>query len=164
MIVDSSVLIHLSRIGRLSLLKNFFETVIITEDVFRETVVEAKGKVGVSAIEQAIGKWISVQKLKDKKAPKKIAGLEGITPADASLIVLAEEAKDSLLSNDYVLICVARARHVEAWWLTTFILNLVAKKTISKKKGKQVLLELMETGLRLSPSVYASVLDKIDRM
>ena len=102
MIVDSSVLIHLSRIGKLSLLKDFFETVIIPEDVYRETVVAAKGKVGVSAIEQATQKWIVVQKLKDKKAINKVAKLEGIEPADASLIILAEEMGDSVLSNDYV--------------------------------------------------------------
>ncbi|MEE9151695.1 MAG: hypothetical protein V3U20_07690 [Thermoplasmata archaeon] len=39
--------------------------------------------------------------------------LEGIEPADASLIILAEEMEESLLSNDYVLITVARARGVE---------------------------------------------------
>lgn len=164
MIVDSSVLIHLSRIGKLSLLKDFFETVNITEDVYRETVLEARGKIGVSAIEQATKNWIFVEKLKHKKAANKIAKLEGIEPADASLIVLAEEMGDSLLSNDYVLIAVARARGVEAWWLTTFILNMVAKKTLTKKKGKQILLELMESGLRLSPSVYASITRRLDKM
>ena len=164
MIVDSSVLIHLSRVGKLSLLKDFFETVIITANVYRETVVEAKGKAGVSAIEQATQKWIFVQKLKDKKAANKIAKLEGIEPADASLIVLAEEMGDSLLSNDYVLIMVARARGVEAWWLTTFILNMVAKKTVTKKKGKQILFELMESGLGLSPQVYASISRRIDEL
>lgn len=164
MIVDSSILIHLSKIGKLSLLKDFFETVIITEDIYRETVVEAKGKVGVSAIEQATQNWIVVQKLKDKKAVNKVAKLEGIEPADASLIVLAEEMGESILSNDYVLIMVARARGVEAWWLTTFILNIVFKKNVSKKKGKQILLELMESGLRLSPQVYASISRRIDEM
>ena len=164
MIVDSSVLIHLSRIGKLSLLKDFFEKVVITEEVFRETVVEAKHRIGASAIEQACGKWIIVQKLKHKKALKKIVELEGIEPADASLIILAEELGDSLLSNDYVLIAVARARGVECWWLTTFILNMVAKKTLTKKKGKQILLELMESGLRLSPSVYASITRRLDKM
>ncbi len=139
MIVDSPVLIHLSRIGRLSLLNDFFGNVVITEDVHRECVKEARRRIGASAIEQACGKWIAVQKLKHKKAVSKIVELEGIEPADAALILLAEERGDSLLSNDYALIKVARARGVECWWLTTFILNVTAKGTVTRKEGKQIL-------------------------
>ncbi|MCK5548882.1 MAG: hypothetical protein KAI64_07685 [Thermoplasmata archaeon] len=164
MIVDSSVLIHLSRIGKLTLLKDFFGKVLITEDVYRETVDEAKGRTGASAIEKACGKWIVVQKLKKKKAIDRMVELEGIEGADASLILLAEESGDKLLSNDHALIRVARARGVECWWLTSFVLNAYAKGTITKKKAKQVLLELVESGLRLAPEVYASMLRQLDAM
>ncbi len=164
MIVDSSVLIHLARIGRLSLLKDFFDNMVITGEVFRETVSEAKHRIGASAIEQACGKWIIVEKSKHKKALKKIVELEGIEPADASLLLLAEEMEESLLSNDYALIAVARARGVECWWLTTFILHIIAEGTVTKKKGKQILLELIESGMRLSSQVYASILRRIDGM
>ncbi len=164
MIVDSSVLIHLARIGRLSLLKDFFENVVITEDVYGETAERAGRSTGASAIEQACGKWIAVQKSKHKKAVGKMVELEGVESADASLILLAEEGGDLLLSNDHALIKVARARGVECWWLTTFILNITAKGTVAKEEGKQILLELIESGLRSSPQVYASIIRRIDGM
>jgi predicted nucleic acid-binding protein len=162
MIVDSSVLIPLSRIGRLSLLKKYFKTVIITDEVYRETVKEPINKFGVSGIEQACGNWILIHKYKNNKAVKRIVELECIAPADASLILLAEELHDSLLSNDYILIKTARARGVECWWLTTFILKIIAHGTVSKSEGKQILLELIENGMRLSPQVYAVVTRRID--
>lgn len=164
MIVDSSVLIHLSRIGRLTLLRKYFGEIVITEDVYRETVEEAKGRVGASTIAKAYGKWINVQKLKNKKLINRIIDLEGIEKTDASLILLAEERGEPLLSNDYALIKVARARGVECWWLTTFVLNALAKGTVKKKEGKEILLDLIESGLRLSPQVYASMLRRIDEM
>ena len=69
---------------------------------------------------------------------------------------------DSLLSNDYILIKTARARGVDCWWLTTFILKIIAKGMISKSEGKQILLELIENGMRLSPMVYAIIIQRID--
>lgn len=164
MIIDSSVLIHLSRIGRLSLLNDFFKKVIISDEVYRETVKEATNQIGVSTIEQACGKWIIIQKFKNKKAINKLVDLECIAPADASLILLAEELNDSLLSNDYALIKIARARGLDCWWLTTFILKIIAKGIVNKSEGKQILLELIESGLRLSPQVYAVILNRIDEM
>ncbi len=162
MIIDSSVLIPLSRIGRLSLLKKFFKKVIITNEVYRETVKEPINKIGVSGIEQACGKWILIQKFKNKKAIKKIVELECIAPADASLILLAEELNESLLSNDYTLIKTARARGVDCWWLTTFILKIITNGMVSKSEGKQILLELIENGMRLSPIVYAIIIQRIN--
>ncbi|MCJ2555877.1 MAG: hypothetical protein LN415_02060 [Candidatus Thermoplasmatota archaeon] len=164
MIVDSSVLIHLSRIGELSLLKEFLGKVTITEDVYRETVEESAGRAGSSAIEQACGDWIDVREPKDKKVLDSIVGLEGIERADASLILMAEEKGDALISNDLALIRVARSRGVESWWLTTLILKMTAKGKMSKEEAKAVLIELVETGLRLSPEVYTSVLGRIDEM
>lgn len=163
MIVDSSVLIHLSRIGKLNLLKELGK-VTITGDVYRETVEESRGRAGSSAIEQACGEWIEVCEPKDKKVLDSLAGLEGIERADASLILMAEERGDTLLSNDLALIRVARSRGVESLWLTTLILAMTAKGKMTKAGAKAVLMELIEAGLRLSPEVYASVLGRLERM
>ncbi|MEE9489448.1 MAG: hypothetical protein V3V91_03310 [Thermoplasmata archaeon] len=101
---------------------------------------------------------------KDKKVLDSIVGLEGIERADASLILMAEERGDALISNDLALIRVARSRGVESRWLTTLILRMTAKGKMSKEEAKAVLIELVETGLRLSPEVYTSVLGRIDEM
>lgn len=90
--------------------------------------------------------------------------MEGIERADASLILMAEERGDMLLSNDLALIRVARSRGVESLWLTTLILAMTAKGKMTKAGAKAVLMELIEAGLRLSPEVYASVLGRLERM
>lgn len=162
MIVDSSVLIPLSRVGRLSLLKEFGE-IKITEDVYRETVEEAKGREGVSSIREACS-WISVIRNENEKKVRELAEQEGIESADASLILLAEEKKEILLSNDYYLIRVARSRGIECWWLTTLLLRAAKDKKIKKEEAKQILLSLVESGMRLSIEVYTAILKRIDEI
>jgi predicted nucleic acid-binding protein len=161
MIVDSSILIHLSRIGRLELLKGF-GVIRITEDVHRETVKEQRGKPGTSSIKDACNSWIEICKVGDKI--REVAEQDGIEEADASLILLAEEKKDILISNDYFLIRAARGRGIECWWLTTLLLKAVEREIVEKEEAKQILLELIEGGMRLSVEVYAAILRRIDKL
>jgi predicted nucleic acid-binding protein len=60
-ISDSSTLIHLAGIGRLELLKGFYSTIFITPAVWKEVVVEGKGRPGATEIEEAHkSSWITV--------------------------------------------------------------------------------------------------------
>ncbi len=71
-ISDSSVLIHLSKIGRLHLLKDFFGEVTIPGAVWREVVEEGKDQPGTIEVERAYREgWIKV-----------------LTPANSSLLPL----------------------------------------------------------------------------
>ncbi len=160
-IVDSSVLIHLSRIGRLSLLKSFFKQIRTTQDIYEE--IKA-GNIGVSEIEKACKNWIFINKLKNFDGVNHISKFEGIEKADASIILLAKEKQDILLSNDFALIMIARSKSVECWWLTTFILRCLGKKIITKKEAKQILFDLVESGMRLSNDVYAAILKEIENI
>ncbi len=159
-VADSSVLIHLSRINRLSLLKKFFGKIAITQDIFDEIKVG----VGASEIEKACKSWIAIEKPKNSEEIDNTSKIEDIEKADSSIIVLAEEKKEILLSNDYALIMIARSKGIECWWLTTFILRCLKNKVISKKEAKQILFELVEAGMRLDNAVYAAILNEIDNI
>lgn len=159
-VVDSSVLIHLSRVGKLELLKKFFQKIQITQDVYNEV----KEGIGASEIEEACKDWIIIYKPKSSNEISEISKLEGIEEADASIILLAKGKKDILLSNDYLLIAVARSKKVRCWWLTTFLLNCLKKKVITKEQAKQILFDLIESGMRLNNVVYASILKEIEKM
>ena len=159
-VADSSVLIHLSRINKLSLLKKYFNKVIITQDIYDEIKVGT----GASEIEKACKSWITVEKPKNSDGINNLSKLEGIEKADSSIIVLAEEKKEILLSNDYDLIMIAKSKGIECWWLTTFILRCLKKKIITKKEAKQILLDLIDSGMRLSNEVYAAILREIDNL
>lgn len=157
--VDSSALIHLSRIGKLSLLKRFFGNIKITTDVYEE--IKA-GTIGVSEIEKASKNWILIKDPKNYGEINEMSRLEGIEKADASLILLAQEKQDILLSNDFALIMTARSKGIECWWLTTFILRCLERKIIMKKEAKEILFDLIQAGMRLSNDVYTAILNEID--
>jgi len=160
-VVDSSVLISLSRIGKLNLLKRYFQEIKITQEIYDE--VEA-GEIGSSEVEDACSEWITINKPKNTASIYKISKLEKIEKADASVILLAQENNEILISNDYALVMVARSKSVECWWITTFLLNCLNKKIITKDETKQILFELIKRGMRLSNLVYTEILKEIERM
>lgn len=60
-VADSSTLISLATIGRLSLLKEFHGKIFIPPAVWREVVVEGQGRPGSAEVEQArLAGWIEV--------------------------------------------------------------------------------------------------------
>ena len=159
-VVDSSVLIHLSRINKLYLLKKYFSKITITQDIYDEI----KTGIGASEIDKACKSWITIEKPKNSEEIDNTSKLEDINKADSFLIILAEEKKEILLSNDYALIMIARSKGIECWWPTTFILRCLEKKIITKKEAKQILLDLIDSGMRLSNEVYATILREIDNL
>lgn len=159
-VADSSVLILLSRINKLPLLKKYFRKITITQDIYDEV----KSGIGASDIEKACKSWIKIIRTKNFNKISNIAKSENIEKADASIIVLAKEKKEILISNDYALIMVARSKGVECWWLTTFLLRCLKKKIITKKESKQILFELVEAGMRLDNAVYTAILMDIEKL
>ena len=157
-VIDSSVLILLARINRLTLLEKYFKKVIITRDIYDEIKIG----VGANDIKKACEYWIKVEDPKHSDEVNNLSNLENLEKADASIIVLSKEKSKILLSNDYALIMVARSKGIECWWLTTFILRCLQKKILKKVEAKQVLFELIEAGMRLSNEVYAAILKEID--
>lgn len=157
-VVDSSVLIHLNRVGRLRLLKEFFKEIKITSEIYNEI----KTDIGFSEIERGYGKWILVKDYEN--GSEKLSKLENIEEADASIILLAERQQDILLSNDFMLLMVAKSKNIECWWLTTFILKCLKKGLIRKNETRDILFNLIKNGLRLSNEVYAAILYEIERL
>lgn len=156
-VVDSSALIPLSRINKLSLLKEFFGKVRITKDVYDE-VKEGRG---ASEIDEACKTWIEVSEYSSGKRDA-LSMLEGIEQADASILLLAKKENAILLCNDYALITAARSKGIICWWITSFLLRCLKKGILSKEEAKQTLSDLIESGMRLSNEVYSAVLKDID--
>ncbi len=162
-VVDSSVLIPLSKIGRLELIERNFDEVLTTEEVYREVVVEGKGRMGTSKLKVCFEEWISTKEVDSDKA-EEMAEMEGIATADASLLLLVEKVQDEpiLLTNDEALILVARSRNIEYYWLTTLILKSVREEVVSGEEGKKILDDLIDVGMNLDTRVYSKIIKKID--
>ncbi len=158
LVVDSCVLIHLSRIGKLDLLR--VDECCTTEGVYRETVIE--GYRGKSSISDAFEKWL-IKKHVDTGIAFKIAKKEGIEVVDATLILLAEQTNGILLTNDKALIILARSRGVSCLWLTSFLLKLCKDKKIKKEEALRILYELVQSGLNIEAKIYAILEKKLRR-
>ena len=152
-VVDSSVLIHLARIGRLELLRRYFGKVKITPSVLKETTEEEK--IGSAEIKKSISKWIIIEGGKSED-------IEGLEKADTELISLAEKNRDLLITNDLAIISVCRSKGIKTMWITTFILALLRKQYITKKEAKEILHDLVNSGLRLSIEVYTAIEKEIE--
>lgn len=161
MIVDSSALIPLSRVGRLDLLRRLYSPVRTTRDVRRECVDEGAGRPGLDALRKAFDEWIMV--VEPPRWARRLAKAEGIEVADASLVAACEALGEDLLANDYHLLRVARARGVAGRWLTSVVLQAVHRKILSKGQGRDLLIQLEKEGLRVAPDVLAAVLEELQR-
>ena len=150
LVVDSCVLIHLSRIGRLDLLK--VDECCTVDDVYRETVIE--GYRGTSQISEAFQKWLSKNHV-DSQNALEMAKTEEIEVTDAALILLAEQVNGTLLTNDKALITLAQSRGVQYLWLTSFLLMLCREKKISREEALGILYDLVQSGLNIEARIYA---------
>lgn len=157
-VVDSSAIIHLLRIGRLGLLKSLFGKIKITKEIVRELTQE--NKIGIEEIKKGLSIWIDVKEIKTKKRPS----FEGLERGDIEVILLAEKEKDFILSNDLAQIQMARSMGIDCWWVTTLLLQAVKRKIVTKKEAKNILFDLVRSGMRLRIEVYASIEKEIEHL
>ncbi|MBI2145585.1 hypothetical protein HYU18_04675 [Candidatus Woesearchaeota archaeon] len=160
MVVDSSVLIPLLNIGKLSLLIDCFkgEIIIIPDVVWSEVVGEGK----------ALGK--NVFSLEENKSRFKIVGaqgtlkLAGLEKADLAVVSIAKMQKDILLTNDATVYNVAIMQNIKVWWLTALIFHAVKKEVVSSQEGKNILLELVSAGTHLRSEILAQALLILEKL
>ncbi len=92
---NSSPLIHLAKIGKIELLKDYFSIVSIPEAVYKECIVDGKNHLEVALLKKA--GWLKISQVKDQRLVKLLQSnldngeSEAITLSleiDADLIVL----------------------------------------------------------------------------
>jgi predicted nucleic acid-binding protein len=158
-IVDSSALIPLARVGRLDLIAETFEEIRTTELVEDEVLVN--GKQGTASLKSFLSE-VSVCVAPSRA--EEVASLEGIAVADASVILLADDGEEILLANDKGLIMAARSHGVECWWVTTLLLSCAKRGALSAEEANELLFDLVDSGMNLDPKVYAQVQQKIQQL
>lgn len=152
MISNASPLIFLSKINQLFLLKKLFGYILITKDIKEEILVESKpGTVDIiNAIRE---EWIKIVEVK-KSLPI------GIKGGESSVINLARERKDKLITDDAIAIKVAQALNIDTIRTTTIIFMAVGKNIINKKQAISLINKLNDTGYYISPRYYSAILTK----
>lgn len=93
---NSSPVMNLAVIGRLDLLRQKFGSIIIPDAVWREVVIDGKGKKGVEDIERS--DWIKVQSVRDKPLVKVLG--KDLNGGESEAIALAIENKADIVLLD----------------------------------------------------------------
>lgn len=105
-ISDASTLIHLTSIGKLYLLRENFERVIVPSAVWREVVIEGESRSGAVEVQQAHHQgWIEILEPGDQTLIRLLA--QDLHAGEAEVIALALE-----LNADLVLLDETDARKV----------------------------------------------------
>ncbi|NOZ57988.1 MAG: DUF3368 domain-containing protein [Euryarchaeota archaeon] len=98
-VCDSSMLIHLAKIERLHLLRDFYGKVVITRAVWREVVEEGKDREDARLIKEAVeAGWIAVDSPANEPLVKILE--RHLHPGEAETIALAVERSALVLLDE----------------------------------------------------------------
>lgn len=156
-VVDSSALIPLAWVGRLDLVTAVFDDVATTDGVVEEVLVD--GKQGTAALDRFLDD-VTVHERPDRA--EVIATQEGIAVTDGAVVLLAEDHADVLLANDRGLTEVARTHGIECWWIPTLLLKCAKEEVIDAETASDLLYELVNEGMNLTPQVYTQIQRKLE--
>jgi len=154
-ICDSSVLIGLTKIGKIQLLNQIFRSIYLPEAVFHEVVTKGRGKPGVKEISNA--KWIYKKAVQDRRNVEMLEAELGL--GEAEVLVLGKE-----LSADWLILDDERARTaaISAGFQVIGLLGilLLAKERKLIPAVKPLLDELQDKNFRVSDKIRREVLRK----
>ncbi|MCK4458748.1 MAG: DUF3368 domain-containing protein [Methanosarcinales archaeon] len=152
-VCNSSPLIHLAKIGKLELLKDYFTEISIPEAVYRECVIDGKDREDAKRIENAA--WIRVVDIKNIDLKKALDTV--LDEGESEAIVLAlQESADLILLDDYEARELARTYGLKI--TGTIGLLIKAKYEGDISSIDEMLKKLRRTGFWLSEDLYTKIL------
>ncbi len=152
-IVDSSPLILLARIGRLPLLRSLYGELLMPTAVHQETVLQDPKRPGAQAIAKA--DWIRIREVTDAMAVTMLRQQVGSGESEAIVLAL-ESAADLLIIDD------AKGRRIaEAYGIPA--VGSIGVLIQAKKRGiieavKPDLDAIQQAGLRMNSHLYTQAL------
>jgi predicted nucleic acid-binding protein len=161
---DAGPLIHLAQIGKLSLLKKLFGTVIVTERVKVEVFDEGVrlGCADAKAVGNALADgWLRIEPVPERLAKSALKLVEGenISIADAETLLLAVEKKAELLVDEKLLSNLSKMYGLRVWSTWTLLLEGLSKDYIGLGEVERAVDELGKKRFRLSVKQAQEILD-----
>lgn len=149
-IEDSMVLIFLAKLDLIKEVKMMFGNVLISKEVEKETVIEAKkaGHLDAFKIEKSIKDGlVQVREVKDKIKVREIMENFGLGLGEAETIQLYfQENADLLFCDEKKARKVAKILNMNLIGTPEVILQLYRRKFISKGKAKEAIIDLEKIG------------------
>ena len=144
---DSTPLIALSIVGKLGLLRDMFNEVMVPSSVFQEVVESGKGKIGSKEVSEA--SWIKVMNPEGRgEIPPILAGLDR---GELDVILLAREVKaDLVLIDEKAGRKVAKALGLKVKGTLGLLLFACKKGFMEAEEAEEVLTKLNNSSIRIS--------------
>ena len=156
-VCDSSALITLALVNRLSLLEQLFGKVHIPRGVYEEVVVRGAGKAGADAVRGA--SFIEVAELaQDQETPA--SADPSLSRVDAEVIALAKaRGADLVVTRDRRLVRRLRQQGIAA--VTMGEVFITAKKRGHVESVKVILDDLKQKGVLIRDATYRALLQQV---
>lgn len=165
---NTSPLIWLSKIGRITLLKKLFGEVIIPEEVYKEAV-ERGLKEGFSdalVIKECVDQgWIKVPKLNEREikfCQKMMKHAFEIHLGEAQAIILARETGALLLMDESSGRAFAETLGLRVRGTLYVVMKALREKLLGGDEAKEIVLALVSKGFRIEPKLLARILREIE--
>lgn len=148
-VCNSTVLIGLTKVNKLSLLHSLFSDIFIPESVYSEVVIEGEGRPGAREVGKA--SWLHRESVQDKISVKMFS--RQLDMGEAEVLVLARE-----IDADLLIIDESAARNLGAA-AGYRIIGLVGILVLAKRqnllpKVKPILDELITKKFRIDKKIY----------
>ena len=163
-VCDSGPLIHLAQVNKLWILQKLFGCIKVSPSVRFEVVDEGIRRSCPDA--EIVGKafedgWIKVEALTKNalKQAAKLADGEGISSADAEVLILSEKKKALFLSDDIALSKIAEMYGLKTWDTWNLLLEALSRNHIALDDFSFALDELGKRKFKLNPKQAREILD-----
>jgi len=153
-LVDSSTIIALARIGGLELLKSTFGKVYVTKSIEREIL--NPGHPDTAVIEKALGDWIVTVTVKGNEARYRKLGLGS---GEASLFLTGKE--DVLVVDELNARKLAESEGRAFTGLLGLILAAVEERILDRERALSMVDRLSDSSFRMSAQLYREMVRRI---
>jgi hypothetical protein len=165
---NTSPLIWLAKIGKITLLKKLLGEVIIPEEVYKEAVERGlqEGFSDSLAIKECVEQgWIKVSKLDErdtKYCQKMTEHAFEIHLGEAQAIMLAREKDAILLMDESSGRAFAQTLDLKVNGTLYVLMNALRGELLDRLEAKELVLALVGKGFRIEPTLLARILREID--
>lgn len=167
-VVDSTVLIYLSKINCLNLLNKLFDRVIIPRSVYEEAVIKGKkeGYDDSKYIDRLCCNVIEIKDLNERliKRSKNIQNLESLGKGESDGLVIAENMEIRFLSDDHAARKTAKSLGINIGGTIYIGLKALKKDTYTYTEFTEYLDSLIENDYRISISLYKKIKEKAKKI
>jgi len=158
---NSSPLIWLARIGRLTLLKILFRQVIVPKKVYEEAALQKQSADAILISKAVEEGWVKISEERTEEA-EALAGVSGIHSGEAEAILLAQKIGADLIVDEREASATAQMFEVRCIGTVAVLLLALARDQMTLQEFKESVDSLIASGFWLTVDVYNRVMEEAE--